>query len=83
VRIFNWLAEILLYFFKKPLRFLKSLFFRTIMIFDLFIKNNTENNAKKFIDLYMACSLSLAIKTDMEDMSFKIGESFFKIILAN
>ncbi len=53
------------------------------MIFDLFIKNNTENNAKKFIDLYMACSLSLAIKTDMEDMSFKIGESFFKVILAN
>lgn len=31
----------------------------------------------------MACSLSLAIKTDMEDMSFKIGESFFKTILAN
>jgi hypothetical protein len=31
----------------------------------------------------MACSLSLAIKTDMEELSFKIGEGFFNIILAN
>jgi hypothetical protein len=31
----------------------------------------------------MACSLSLAIKTDMEEMSFKIGDSFYKLILAN
>lgn len=53
------------------------------MIFDLFIKYTTENNTKQYIDLYMACSLSLAIKTDMEEIPFKIGESFFKIILAN
>lgn len=53
------------------------------MIFDLFVKNNTEKDAQKHIDLYMACCFSLAVKTDMEEVAFQIRENFYKRILGN